>query len=69
MKTPLEPLIEKILQEYSVKRGFELPPAFSYDLVVTKDPAHGDFAWNAAFKLARFAGEKPNQVADELLCT
>ena len=67
MKTELETLLRKILQDYAHRKGFALPDPFRYELGVTKDPAHGDFASNAAFKLAKLAGQKPNLVADELV--
>src|SRR5690349_15124262 len=67
MKSNLENLIQRILDEYSQKKGFQLPQPFQYDLVVSKDPAHGDFACNVAFKLAKLAGQRPNLIADEIL--
>ncbi len=38
-----------------------------YDVQVSRDPSRGDFAVNAAFKIARQIGKPPKAVADELL--
>ncbi len=67
MKASLQGLLDKILHEYSRKKGFHLPESFQYDLAVTTDPSRGDFASNVAFKLSKLAGEKPNLIADEIV--
>lgn len=66
--TQLHTLLEKMVQEYARRKGFELPHDFDYELVATKDPSRrGDFASNVAFKLAPFTKQKPALVADELV--
>ena len=67
MKSQIDVLIEKILRQYSERKGFELPEGFGHELVPSKDPAHGDFASNVAFKLTKFVRAKPNLIADELV--
>ncbi|MCM8776130.1 MAG: arginine--tRNA ligase [Candidatus Omnitrophica bacterium] len=67
MNEVLLDLLNRTLSEYSKRKGISLPESFDYELVVTKDPAHGNFASNIAFKLARYVREKPNLVADELV--
>lgn len=67
MKSHIDSLIEKILREYSGRKGFDLPEDFGFELVPSKDPAHGDFASNVAFKLAKLARAKPSLIADELV--
>ncbi len=63
----LRQLMDKALQDFVSRKGIGLPEDFDYDFVVTKDPDHGDFSANTAFKLAKFAGQKPGLVADELV--
>ena len=67
MKSDLEQLIRRTLKVYSEKKGLELPAPFDFDLNVTKDPAHGDFSSNLAFKLAKPAHAAPDLIADELV--
>lgn len=67
MKANLESLLERILKEYAERKGLEVPYPFEYDLVVTKDPTHGDLASNIAFKLSKYARTKPSLVADEIV--
>lgn len=67
MKSKLNHLIQKTLSLYSKRKGIALPSKFDYELSVTKDPTHGDFASNVAFKLARVAREKPASIADQLV--
>lgn len=61
----------KIIQagtaNYAAEKGIQLPSGFVPDLVVTKDPAHGDLATNHAMKLSKLAGQKPHDTAKELL--
>ncbi|HTL47413.1 MAG TPA: arginine--tRNA ligase [Verrucomicrobiae bacterium] len=66
-KQELSGIIDRTIQEYCKRKGLNLPEAFQYDLVVSRDPAHGDFACNAAFKLAQIARARPNQIADDLV--
>ncbi len=67
MKNDLRSFIGGIVSDYAKRKGINLPGDFGFDLTVTKDPSHGDFACNAAFRLTRFAGTKPALVADELV--
>ncbi len=67
MKLTLEHLIRKVIRDYAAKKGVELPTAFDFDLTVTRDASHGDFATNAAFKLAKQVRENPNLVADQMV--
>lgn len=67
MKNRLENLLSTILKEYSKAKGFEIPAGLDYGIGVTKDPLHGDFSSNVAFKLAKLAGRKPGAVAGELI--
>lgn len=66
MKEQLHLLIQKILGEYSKSKNLDLPSSFDFDTAVSKDPAHGDFAVNAAFKLSKIAKLKPIQIAEEI---
>lgn len=67
MKAALENLMDHILQDYCKRKGLDLPKPFDYELAVTDNANHGDFASNIAFKLARHAREKPALIADELV--
>lgn len=66
MKEKLEKIIGAGLEQYSRKKGFEIPKTFSIDLVVSKSAEHGDFASNLAFKLAKVARGKPSDIASDL---
>lgn len=66
MKETLHALVHSAVQIYSREQGIALPADFDFELTVTKDPAHGDFAVNAAFKLAKLAGKKPAVIAGEM---
>lgn len=66
-KEVLQKFIGKTVAELCRKKSAEMPPALDFDLVVTRDPSHGDFACNVAFKLARVVKERPNVIADELV--
>lgn len=67
----MNPQVEKIVlqaaESYAAAKSFELPKPFVFELVVSKDPAHGDLAANVAFKLSKIARVKPSDVAAELL--
>lgn len=52
---------------YAREKLFSLPPDFIPDLVVTKDPAHGDLATNIAFKIAKLVNKKPFETAQEFI--
>ncbi len=65
MKNILEELIRTALMRYAQSKGAELPSPFEFELVVTKNSAHGDLASNIAFKLAKYVRTRPRQIADE----
>lgn len=67
MKTQLESVIQEMVAGFVERNKIELPANFIFDLVTSKDPAHGDFACNAAFKLAKIASRKPSVIADDLI--
>ncbi len=67
MEAKLRDLIDHTLQEFSKRTKVTIPDSFEFDLNVTKDPTHGDFATNVAFKLAKHAKNRPNLIADELV--
>lgn len=60
-------LVDHVVRDYCTRRGLNLPEAFAFDLVVSRDADHGDFATNVAFKMAHVAKQKPSHVADELV--
>jgi arginyl-tRNA synthetase len=45
----------------------EPPPAGALTLERTRDPQHGDFATNAALRLAKLAGCKPRELAQKII--
>jgi len=65
-KEALEQFVEKTVQELCRKRNAVLPDPLGYDLQITRDPAHGDYACNAAFKLAKVLRDRPGTIAAEL---
>lgn len=67
MKTQLEGLIRQTVAQYAQSKGFAVPEPLEVDLVVTKDPSHGDLATNIAFKISKPAQSKPFSIAQELL--
>jgi len=66
MENRLRQLIDRTLAAYIKQNAVEIPLPVQFDLTTTKDAAHGDFATNVAFKLARYARSKPIQIAGEL---
>ncbi len=67
MKLALREFVDRTVQDFCKRKAVELPQDFSYDLVVSKDSDHGDYAVNVAFKLAKYVRERPNLVADQLI--
>ena len=63
----IESLVEKTLEIFVSRKGISLPETLEYEIAVTKDRTHGDFACNVAFKLAKVVKERPNLIADELV--
>ncbi|MBN1689070.1 MAG: arginine--tRNA ligase [Candidatus Omnitrophica bacterium] len=66
MKESIESVIMNHLKEYAKAKGVDLPGDLAVDLVVTKDPSHGDFSTNIFFKLAKAMKEKPSAIAVEI---
>lgn len=62
----LKKLIDRSLDEYLRAKGSGDSARPAYDLDVTRDPLHGDYASNVAFKLARIVRAKPALIAEEL---
>lgn len=63
----VEGLIRAALE--AMKADGQLPPDLDVSAIeaeTPRDPAHGDFATNAAMVLAKKAGKKPREIADEL---
>lgn len=67
MKNVVKEVMDQSVRQFVTHKGIDLPANFDYDIVLTKDRTHGDFAANVAFKLAKLAGERPALVADELV--
>lgn len=67
MKNALQRTLQKVLQKYAQKKGITLPEGFQAEIGLSRDPAHGDLATSVAFRLARWAREKPQAIAEELL--
>ncbi len=67
MKDSLKLFIDKAASAWSSEKGVELPQPFDYDVVVSRDTDHGDFAANVAFRLAKAAKQKPADVAKDLI--
>jgi len=67
----LKPEIEQLLASAvaSLVGGTlpEPPPAGALTLERTRDPQHGDFATNAALRLAKLAGCKPRELAQKII--
>ena len=64
METIIKDWIQAVLEDYSSAEGFDLPGDFEFELQVSRDPTHGDFAVNAALKLARVARKSPKVIAE-----
>ena len=63
MKEQLQNLLRSVTAEYAGQNGIDPSFLLEAELTVTKDPAHGDFATNVAFKLSKLANKKPAEVA------
>lgn len=66
-KDALQETLEKVLKDYSRQKGFLLPEGFDLELLPSRDPAHGDLTTPVAFRLAKLAGQRPAEIADEIL--
>ncbi len=67
MKERLQESLSKIVQDYSVRKGFLLPSDFDVELDISRDSSHGDLTTPVAFRLAKLAKERPARIAEELL--
>src|SRR3989338_7917616 len=66
MESKLRKLVDEALKGYTQKSGSKMPTDFFYDLQISRDPSHGDYATNVAFKLAKTIHADPLLVANEL---
>ena len=66
MKEAIDLLIRESLKFYSISLNLEIPENFDYDLSISKDVSHGDFACNVAFRLAKVVKQKPSDIASRL---
>ncbi len=63
-RSRLQPLIAEVitgLQQERLFPSFAVPP---YSVAVPEDPAHGDYATNAALLVAKLAGRPPMDIAE-----
>ncbi len=68
MKKMLEAKIKRALTLAAAERGLDLGPALDRFVVEEpRDPDHGHLATNAALVLAKAFGQKPTELADEIL--
>ena len=67
MKEALETLLQKIVEAYSKEAGFSLPSGFQVEVDLSQDRSHGDLTTPVAFRLDKFAKEKPFRIAARLL--
>lgn len=67
MESKLREIIHHLLKEYASVTVTVLPDPLEFDLNISKDNTHGDFATNVAFKLARHARAKPQEIAANLV--
>lgn len=66
----MENKIRKIIADAvaSLQKDWDKPVQdLAYDIQVSRDPSRGDYAVNAAFKIAKQVGKAPKAVADDLL--
>ena len=67
MNNSLQETLQKVLKNYARNKGFALPENLSLELETSHDPTHGDLTTPIAFRLAKWARQKPTQIADEIL--
>ena len=65
MEQKLRHILDSIIQELAETWAAPVQD-LTYDIQVSKDPAHGDYAANAAFKVARQVRKSPKAVAEEI---
>ncbi|HEU5442195.1 MAG TPA: arginine--tRNA ligase [Steroidobacteraceae bacterium] len=67
MKTEIEQLLASAVTSLVGSALPEPPPPGALTLERTRDPQHGDFATNAALRLAKTAGCKPRELAQKII--
>ena len=67
MNEDLTRYVRDVMKSLQSERGWQDQELPEIELVITKDPAHGDFATNLAFRLAKLAKAKPSDVAKDLV--
>ncbi|MFZ5801688.1 MAG: arginine--tRNA ligase [Candidatus Omnitrophota bacterium] len=65
MEPRLKALIQASLETLAKEKRTELPAGFDFDLSIAKDPAHGDYSTNAAFRFAKVLRTNPKTLAEE----
>lgn len=66
MKEGLQQILKQVIEGMARQSDVSLPPDFEIELVVSKDPAHGDFASNVALKLSKTFKRRPAEIAKEI---
>ncbi len=65
MENKIRKIIEDAAGDLAQKWGKPVTD-LSFDIQVSRDPGHGDFSANAAFKIAKQAGKAPKLIAQDL---
>ena len=65
MENQIRKIIKEAVDDLSDNWGKTVTD-LAYDIQVSRDPAHGDFAANAAFKIAKQVGKPPKVIAQDL---
>lgn len=63
MKEKLQSLLSETLRDFAARKNFSVPADFDFELMVTRDPSHGDWSTNAAFKISKLLKVKPSEAA------
>lgn len=63
MKTRIEKLFQETAADFAKESSLPADVPAEFDLLLSKDPEHGDFSVNIAFKLAKVAKKKPADIA------
>ncbi len=67
MKQHLRKLITDSISELLQQKGLPLPQGYTVQIERTRDASHGDFFSNAAMMLAKQLGQKPRELAAEIV--
>ncbi len=65
MENQLRKMIQEAVEDLAQSWGKPVKD-LAYDVLVSRDPAHGDFSVNAAFKIASQVGKTPKEIARSL---